>query len=82
VGKEILALLQRAWKEFGGGAGIGVEEETEEKTSKKVDVEGCSCFEKLCRAIINAEEAKGGTSSFSEQQSRICGISFTFSPKS
>ncbi len=32
VGREILALLQRAWKEFGGGAGIGVEEETEENS--------------------------------------------------
>ncbi len=33
VGGVTLALWQRAWKEFGGGAGIGIEEEAEEKGS-------------------------------------------------
>ena len=38
VGREILALLQRAWKEFGGGAGICIEEQSAERA----DVDGCS----------------------------------------
>jgi hypothetical protein len=31
VGGVILALRQRAWKEIDGGAGIGIDEETEEE---------------------------------------------------
>jgi hypothetical protein len=35
VGGVILALRQRAWKEFGGGAGIGINEEAEEEDGSR-----------------------------------------------
>ena len=54
VSRGIMALMRRAWKEFGGGAGICIEEQSAEKA----DVDGCRNWSRRKQETKGSEVSK------------------------